>query len=555
MDLKITQPKPNTKQAMIAIETPMGGMISDYWGYPSNALQGRQNQYTVAGGTSIFRKEKIGHIAPVEVFNSGSIADTSSYINSLPRAVAVDVSVSGGNYYFMLGGLSGIAPRIVYGTPSGGITTKRDITAGLGNNFTTIGTTGYWGEDIIFYTGSQSSTQIPMIFYSWKDSGTGHVGMASLSAGTPTFVSDDFLSTTYFTGIDNPKGGVPIRLCEGPDKILYFTNGQYIGSYDGQATATYTNGIYNPYALNLGVGWVAVDICKYQNYIAIAAVKTGTGYTTNTIKSESRVILWDGASLDFNYMYDADDYRITALSNQDFLYAFTQGRNGTTKVKYLPIAYGVSKLATLYESSTSIISTSPDPRSVDLYNGNLVWGNGSISTRYPINALVFGQNGGVHQPYDANNGTNEATSIGLLSNIDSDRLYIGGNFSGTYGIYYLDGSGGYLTSSFFRSGLMELPYRSTIDKIKVYFSQFTTDSSVIMSLYGSQTSSTDLLNYTTSSLTHPEAITFKACTLRMGSIADISDFWISMLFNHSTISKNAAIIRRIEIYYSIVDKP
>lgn len=546
-------PKPQEEKiSVLTIQQPMGGWIPAPYAVPSAGLEGKDGTYTTSAGVSLVRKEKMGHIAPAEIFSTGSITDTGSYFNSLPRAMAIDVTATPNVHWYITGGLAGTAPGVVKVT-SGATVSRRDITAPAGN-FTALPGTGYWGEDIIFYTANQSSAAVPMILYAYNTSSTGGVGLYNI--GSASFTSDDFFSSTYFAGATRPMAGVPHRFCEGPDKIVYMTNGQYIASYDGNTGA---NGTYNDAALNLGAGWVGVDVVKYQNYIAIACIKNGTSFNSYTSRSESKIVLWDGFSLDFNFSYDCEDNVVGALYNSSVLYAITQGLNGTTKLKYLPIAYGVSKLTTAYETSTASIGGAPDPRSLDLYMGSLTWFGNNTNT--PTTSGAVSQfNGGFHQPFIVSDGTNVASPIGMVKNVSANQLYVGGKFGSTYKVVYLDGTGGAYVNGTWRSKLYELPYKSTIHKIIVYFSQFGSASSMKFSLYKDYTTTNDQVNETITQSTYggwtlSSNNTNLAIPLLKKTIPDVSSFYINLTFNHSATTDTPAIVRKIEIYYSQTIKP
>lgn len=545
-----------SKLKQITIEAPMGGMMSDLWGVPPGPLKGTPNQFTLGYAVSLFRKEKIGQIAPAEIFNSGSITDSGVLFNSLPRAVAVDVLASPNDYYYLCGGLAGTGPRVVKASATA-TSASLDPAAPTGN-YTTLPATGFWGEDIVFYSFSQSGTTNTYILYSYNTSTTGAVG-AFQSGNFATPLSNDFFSTTYFAGAARPTLGVPHRFCEGPNKILYMTNGQYVTAYDGN---TGSNGTYTPQALNCGAGWISMDICKYQNFIAILCVKNGTSYSSYTSKSEAKVLLWDGtnagANATPNYAYDVQDYFATAVFNSDqALYCFSQGMNSTTKIKQLPIAYGVSKFQTVYENATASIGNPPDPRSLSLYNNNIVWWGTSPNNAGTLCAYVPGA--GFHQPFLASDGTNTSSTNGLVSNFQSGNLFIGMKSGTTYKVAYLNGGGGYATNVSFRSGLIELPYRSTVKRINLYFSQFDSTSSMIVSFFKDFNSmsiggANDLLNTTITTTTKPELANGLQCSI-IREIPDVSSFYLNLYFNHSAVTNTGAIVRKVEIIYELVDKP
>lgn len=542
-------------QKPIVIEAPLKGWIPDLWGVPSSAMQGAEGSYTLGAGISLLRKEKVGHIAPAEIFNTGSITDGSSRFNSLVRAVAVDVLQSPNDYYYICGGLSGTGPRVVKASATA--TSGTLDPAAPAGNFTTLGTTGFWGEDIVVYTFNQSSTPTTFILYSYNTSSTGAVG-AFQTANFASPLSNDYFSTTYFPGLARPTAGVPHRFCEGPNKVLYMTNGQYVTAYDGNTGA---NGTYTPQALNCGAGWVAVDMCKYQIYTAILCIKNGSSYSSYTSQSECKVLLWDGSNAGANatpaYAYDVQDYFATALFNSDQLYCFSQGRNNTTKIKALPIAYGVSKFQTLYENSTTSIGNAPDPRSIALYNNNIVWWGTSPNFSGALNCYIPGA--GFHQPYVADDGSVVSTVNGMVSNNQSQNLYIGMKAASTYKIAYLDGTGGYEKQVSWRSKIIDLPYKSNIKRINLYFSQFSANANLTVSLFKDYNSisiggATDLLNYSVTTSTKPELVNGNQTSI-IQTIGDVSSFWLNLYFNHAAVTNLAAIVKKVEIFYEPIDQP
>lgn len=571
---------PLPKQEIITIEPQLGGWISDFIG-SAIPNEGQPGQYKYSYGMSAMRSGKGGHIGPAEIFNNFTLTDASHYFNSLPRSLDIDTSQVPNTEWYMLGGLSGTAPRLVM-AQSGAVTGFHDISAI--NNFTTIPSTGtgFWGEDVLFYTGTLSNATVRMILYSWNDSGTGAVGFYDID--TASFVSDDFFSTTYFSGKARPTVGVPHRMCVGPDKIVYMTNGEFLASYDCTTDQAGANGTYNPQALDFGLGWVSVDVQPYgQSYTATAIVKTGTGYVKPTATSEAceaRVVLWNGSDLDFSQLYLLDDWYVNSIKIVDgVFYAFTQGKSGTTKVKVLNIF--LNKFETVWEAPTSVVGNAPFYNQVEWFNDMIQWaGDGTTNMVFALQQTQTGF--ALHTPYYLHdgNGTVPFQHIGLLKNVSSNILYAGVNRAtgSTYGVAgaYGDGtSNGFIVGSKTTAGalthmsrLIQFPYRCTVRKVKAFFSQFGASSSATVSLVKGRTNysnnsgaiGSDVLNWNISSTTHPKAATLLTASTSENpatpsTIPDVTEAWLNVQPTNSSVSATPPVVRRIEITIEAVEKP
>lgn len=448
----------------IVIKNLSGGIITDF-ASNNKAVEGREGQYTKTSGIDLYRPNFQGHISPAQVFSSGGITDATPNINSLPLAQTVDITQNPPYVFFMLSGLSGTAPRVVR-VLNDAYDSHQVISAHGGHNFTTIPTagTGTWGEDVALYPVGSTN----YIFYSWNDSSDGDVGRATLAG----IYDDDFMSTVAASGAALTTN-VPHRLVEGPDKILYITNGRYVASFDG---ATGANGTFNATAYDLGAGWIATDLRVEKNYLVISAVRTSS-FNYYTFFGKSKVCYWIPGEAGLGIVYDIQDSFVSAIYKyQDTMIAFTTGKDKTTKL--IPI--GTDK--PLVQFRSTIYGLPPKPNSIDVYNGNLVWIPGDAFGDY---IMQLNPQGGLHLPYIINDGTNDSsqTSGGLLKNYQSNNLYVGGVFSGVYKVRYLDGLGGYASTKDLRTRLFRIPYKSVINKVKVYISQMESGSSATFSLF------------------------------------------------------------------------
>ena len=461
----------------------MRGLESDRIGL-ANSQEAPKGKYVRSNGIDFFRVGFKGHPTSAQTFSAGTISNAG--INSLPRAVAVDITAATPNVYYILGGLGGTAPRIVEIISDAYDSTIQTITADAGDNFTTLPATDFWGEDIILYKIGSSF----FIFYSWNDSDDGDVGRFTPGGASP---SDVFMSATAASGA-KLTGAVPHRMVEGADGMLYITNGRYVSQYDG---ATGANGTFNATRYDLGVGWITTDVRRYGNYLAVASVKSGANYINYTFSSLCRVNLWNMTEPGVGLEYEiADNFLSAIFAVGSRLYAFTRGRNNTVKVW----RFDGREFELVWESA--VYTGTPDARQIELYKNLIVWASGAS-----ILALDLDTDG-VHQPFLANDGTNDVTTNGFIKNVDQSKLFLGGLFAGSYTVPRLTfASAGYGSTVDLRTRLFALPYNSKMVGFQFFFSQLAPSSSARFSLFRdyadmSVGGADDLLNFTIDNTTY-----------------------------------------------------
>ena len=493
----------------IVFSNPLKGLTKDYTGALTAAVSGEEFEYSRTNGVDPFRQGFVGHISPAQIFNSPSPI-TDANINSHIRAMVND---SGNSYqYLLLGGLSGVAPRVERLQSGVYNSTAAHAIVATGGNFTTIPSgTGFWGEDIITYHVSGTAR----VFFTFNTSTVGEMGTGTIGAGAPTY-DDDFLST-HASGFAL-QVNVPHKLVVGPDKVLYVTNGRYLSSYNGD-TDTVLQAAYD-----MGPGWIITDARVVSSLLVISAVNTGSTYRLVNFSAGSRICFWNTAEPGLGEVYEIPDGHVSSLfiDENTGIYAFTSKVGDIQRLR----RFEDGKWKIIKEWQSSLYGTIPQPNSVDSYRGLLVWIPGDSAGSF---CLAYDPKfDALHLPYFCNDGTNDATSMGVLKNSDSNNLTISMLSSGTYELARLNGSSGYASNRDFRTNLVRLPYRSNIIGFKLFFSQMASGSSATFSLFeGYDTMSVggadDLLNL---ALTQAADGTIEEHIVDR-SIADVSSFYMN----------------------------
>lgn len=494
----------------ITIENLTGGWAYDLSGSNSAAVKGSEDQYSKSSQIALFRPGQEGNIAPGLVFST--VSDAQSRVNGLALAGDVD---SSGNAFCLLQG-SGTCGIVWF-----------DVTnPAIGSNFHGIAgtaTVSATNGDILNYYQQTGTTTIAVeeyVYFSYENGTVGDVGRRTKSS---TSFNDNYL--TGLATQNNGNGlflGVPHPLIFGKNEVLYIGNGRYLASHDPTTTSV------DYKAFDLKPGFIIADTDLYQNYIAILGYRGNTN-TAGTTKGECKLFLWDGFSPTWNFEYPLRDFKASALLNDgDNLYAFTSGRNNTTK-KWKFNGSGFDD--PIVESAQ--IGNPPSRGGIDLYYNNIVWGESG--------GRVLAYNQGLHY-------ISALQSVGMVKTFYQNTLFVGNNNGGTYTIQYSTPSAGYALSANLRSRLIELPTNSTITCVKVYFSQFGTGASVTVSGFKDYNTTavggaSDFLNKTIS-FANEEEITYYPIKK---TVKNVNSFYLFLTFNHASTSDTAAIIRKIEV--------
>lgn len=500
------------KPEVIIVEKPFRGRAPAPGGF-NNVIEGPENSYTTSS-CDVLRPGKEFHIAPGHTYSN--ITDSSNRINEVPLNATV---TSNGEAWVVLRN----SRLVKFGLTDDIVDANYDITlSGSHSAHSSVTTSDY--PDVISFTDSSGNEKVA---WSWQDSTDGDIATINSDGSSQ---DDDWFST--LTGSGALEKDVPLKLFKGPDGFIYSTNGQYIAQHDPSTS----NG--NNQALDLGPGWVATSGQPFNDYIAVIAY-TDTSFVSGLALGEVRLYLWDGFSPKPNFIIPIKDNYSGALFNHNgILHIFTSGRSGTNKC-WLYAGGREEQLA--WERRFSEIGQMPQHGQVEVVRNKV---------HFLTSAALRAMDG----PAFYDRGNTGANNIGMLSNLQENNLYIGASSD-----IKKDNLGEYETSVNHRTVLFPLSYQANITKIVVFFSQFSTDSSVILSLFKNYNNvaiggANDLLNYTIDNDSHPEAADEKSVVIKSMTIPDLSSFFMNFSFNHSQSDDEAAIIRAVLIYVSPSNK-
>ena len=505
--------------AVISIEKLFGG-----WAYANTAdvpVEGADDQMSRSDGPiNLWRRNFIGHLASGEVFTA--LTNENTRVNELTINGVID---SNSKVWSILKN-----GRVVRFDTTGAFA---DIVNGTFILGTAVTNADFY--DIITYR-DQNGTEWINWTYNYGSPDSKGDWARIRSDGVLLSFDEDFFST--LTGSGKLTTGVPLKLWQGPDGIIYSTNGRFVASHDPGTSSG------NTAAFDLGAGWEAQAGCLYGIYSAIAC-QTKPSNSSNIYASESRVYLWNGIDPTPDFRFDLEDYKVTTIINDNgILLAFTGGRDNKTRVKAL---IG-NRFITVMEHPS--IGDPPKHGSVDKFRGMIHWIRPSSDNVMALNSLSEGRYG-LHHVMTASVLGGGGSS--MLKNFTGSSLYAGNNPTGsTYEILKIDGNS-FNTTPTFRSKLYTLPHDSRITKFIIYFSQFGTGAEITVRLmkdYDMASGANDLLKL---NLKHSSLGQIRSYTHHK-KIEDINSFYFDIQFLPLISSSTSAIIRKIEIYYEPTNK-
>ena len=482
----------------------------------SASVEGGKDEYAESDICSLFRLERLGDIAPGEMFQD--MVGGTGFISSL---VLNGVVASTGRAFVVQDNAEvaffDVIDDIIDGTYA--ISGTQHVTTD--------------DNDILAY---QTTDGSEFIIWTWtQGTGTGSYSDIAQIRSSGANKSENWFSG--LTGSAKLTANVPHKLWVGPDGIVYGTNGQYILSHDPGTT---TSG--NAQALNLGPNRVGVAGTIYGNYNAIVVrSKTLSGFA----QAQSWLFLWDGFSPDPNFVFELEDYLVTGIINKDGqLRIFTQGRDNMTRIKTL----SGNNIVTLFEHLA--ISNSPKQGSISINKNMVIWGQDG-GTSFNISALMDLANGrvGHHEIAYPHLATTTIADIGMVKQLSANYVYAGNKVGSSYFLLRNNASS-YYPNAQWRSALKTIPYNSTITKVRFRFSQFGSGASFTASLFEARDAmsvggANDLLNKQITQATWGSVDEVSIPVY----IPNISSFYMNIKFDHTSATDTAAIIQLIEVEY------
>lgn len=476
---------------------------------------------------SFNRFNRIGCLAPGETLTA--LADASARVNELPLTAVVG---SNGEAFALLKN----ARLVRFGVGDNVIDNHYDVTAAAPNHAGhTVQTSSRLGEIVVR---DLASTPAEYVIRFWEDDVDADAGIISTAGASQ---DDDWLSTRTASGVLTK--GVPLQPAIGPEGLIAFTHGRWIGLIEITGDLTSVGGAtITRQKLNLGVGWVASSIVYDQGFFWIVGYREST-FVASFSYSECRLWLWDGRSPNVQAIYAIDDNYVTAVkSDSGVIKVFTAGRHNTAKVW----RFTGSKLE-IEDERLATFMAPPLPGSIDPFEGSLAFTTGtgncniaSLDGRSGFNDRISSTVGGVG-----------VLGVGLVRNLSGNGLYVGVQFatspSATYGIGQINYTG-YALNSFYRTDLLTLPYGATTEFIRWHFAQWDTGSILTTKLYPNFATSGDLL-----AKTHTFAAGARPVISEPVVITDLSAFWMEFFFGHAAVTDTAAILRAVEIGYTYDD--
>ena len=562
------QPNPGATPGtqIVSIQTPFDGWVSSVieannlsgGNHYGAAVEGNEegltgqtkNQYSESDGVTLFRNERLGHLSAAQCWTP--VSDTNGYVTSLPLNGATASSDASAIVVLRNG-------RIVK-MPAfqGNISAKYDPNGG-----TTLDTN--LDNDLLVLKDVNPSGVQEWVVWSWESSLKGDIAIAKAA---------DFSSPTdsWFSGLATSYSlvpGVPHKLCLGPDGNIYVTNGNNVEQIVvGTGGALNAGGATKGLELTLGSGWTAVGIASYKNYVAIIAT---SNVNSNVSRGQVRVFLWNGESTTVGsvtliipqYVYDIPDSSANGLFfDGNILWAITSGRNLSTKIW----EFSSKGFVKAFETALYPPLNSPLQGSMESYQDAMMMGMQRFALPGGARLTRF-YRGGFHDEGPITDGTYGPTLIGMVKNLQGGVLFVGTRTGATnaYCIVY-NNPVTYQPGAVFRSVLYSLGllgrrmyplgFKGTVNRIKIYLSQWGTGASLTLSLFKDYAAagvggSNDLLNLVIDTTKYPAGtaeIDLTGIDQGMPAITDISDFYMIITWSHSSPTATAAIIRRIEVH-------
>lgn len=416
-----------------------------------------------------------------------------------------------------------------------------------------VGTAAEEGSDIITYPVNIGGARTNCVFYSWNDNGADlwNVGIYNLSAAT---FDDDWMSTVPATPLAAPEistDDLPHPMIVGDDDTLLIGDGNAVHGLDG---ATGTNGTFEANRLTLPRGYIIRAFARLPQYLAVFAhySPSGNAVTPNFVSSgPAKCFVWDYLSLDPTYIYDLNDYVVTAAveTSDGNIGCFTQGMepipDGTNRFSKLQLYNGSG-----FDVVQNFVGNAPGKGGCLVNGGAIYWNSDGVLHSYgsPFPGLPTGLN-----RVASGSGT---TARLLLKQFTSNKMVIASGTTTSGGLQRLV-TNQYSATGAFTTSLADpqFPY-GQVGKavgVTVWFAQTATGGRAL-TLYLQ-----DTINGTTQvidSLTGVSASNMVAkyqATVSGGELMRFDTLRVIGQWTAGSAATAAPVIRRVEVEYEPIN--
>jgi hypothetical protein len=288
------------KKTQKIIQDFSGGWASDYAKDGTGTNNALSGQYTQGTNINPYRGGYLGNLSSrpnATIISTGSTGSTS-----IPFSAFYDTRTAWADDKLLV--------------DVNGVVRNLDANSGVSSNaIASVASTGV-GHAILFVDQASSNFAQTVFHYD----GTSFRTLDSANVVTNNATPSGFALTGTIAGAKSAQ------MIVGTQNKLYFTNGNYVGTYNPNTPS------FTPQAFLLTSGYLAQSICSYGNYVAIVA----NNYTSAAPLSvtASKLYIWDGSSSTAVSIHDIQDTYVHYVYEEDgTLLILTSGLGGTFKIK------------------------------------------------------------------------------------------------------------------------------------------------------------------------------------------------------------------------------
>jgi len=369
------------------------------------------------------------------------------------------------------GGRTGTGTTKVYAlnASTGAVTSSPDWPHSIANEI---------GRGVTNYECNVSGTSGPRVFY---------ICDSDMGIYTGTF-DDDWMSTVprnaaAFTSTTDFHPYLKWK------SFLWLGDGQYVRKLDG---LTGTDGVLTANALDLGTNWHITTFFPTKNYIGICATErigAGTYINEDKYRARSKIFMWDGGSIDYNYSVPVGDNIVRAsINNNGIIQLFTSGRQAAGTIKVLG-EQGAETIKFIKHDidGTETDFNAPYDGALDMYKGRTLFGSGDQNVIMSYGREEIGQPYALSMPYA--NISSSTSQIGAIRVVNKDKIFFSCKKGTNYYLQQL--KGGNSPDALLKEDYSDMGQRVQVNYVKFYFKPLESGDSATISLdtdYGTSNS-------------------------------------------------------------------